>query len=120
MSVASVTSARQRARATLRASYSRPGRSPAPRTLLERYVRAWESADVRGLVALLREDAVLRMPPKPTVVGAQRIGDFLEESIFANGPTRLIEAHANGNPAFALYIKGPADTRFVAFALLVL
>ena len=127
MSVTAVNSALQRARVTLRSAYS-PRESaftmtaePAnPRNLLERYVRTWEDADVAALVALLREDAVLRMPPKPTVIGAQRIGDFLEESIFANGPTRLIEAHANGNPAFALYIKGPADTRFVAFALLVL
>ncbi|HXN78948.1 MAG TPA: RNA polymerase subunit sigma-70 [Candidatus Dormibacteraeota bacterium] len=120
MSVASVNSALQRARATLRGSYSRPGRSPAPRTLLERYVRAWEAADVRGLVALLREDAVLNMPPKPSVVGAGRIGDFLAESIFAIGPMRLIETRANGSPAFASYVQAPAGARFVVFALLAI
>jgi RNA polymerase sigma-70 factor (ECF subfamily) len=119
MNVAAVNSALQRARATLRGSYSRSGRSPAPRALLERYVRAWEAADVTGLVALLREDAVLTMPPKPTVVGARRIGDFLTESIFAIAPMRLVEAHANGSPAFAAYMHEPPGVRFGLFALLV-
>jgi len=36
------------------------------RPLLERYVQAWESADIDGLVNLLREDATLSMPPLPT------------------------------------------------------
>ncbi len=119
MSVSAVNSALQRARATLRGSYSRSGRSPAQHTLLERYVLAWEAADVTGLVALLREDAVLTMPPKPTVIGAIRIGDFLAESIFAIAPMRLVEAHANGSPAFAAYVQGPAGVRFGLFALLV-
>src|ERR1700694_5751103 len=84
ISVAAVSSAQQRARATLRRNYRSAGQSPAtvtagrpsPRNLLERYVRAWEAADVAGLVALLLEDAVLTMPPKPTVVGARAIVDF--------------------------------------------
>src|ERR1700730_8394917 len=64
MSVAAVTSALQRARATLRLSYS-PSRTPVPGHLLQRYVQAWEAADVSALVAMLREDAVLAMPPMP-------------------------------------------------------
>ena len=43
-----------------------PSAQPAPddrqRALLERYVRAWEGADVDGFVALLRDDAILSMP----------------------------------------------------------
>src|SRR6202171_4973106 len=70
ISVTAVNSALQRARVTLPSAYS-PRESaftmtaePAnPRNLLERYVRTWEDADVAALVALLREDAVLRMPP---------------------------------------------------------
>jgi RNA polymerase sigma-70 factor, ECF subfamily len=119
MSVAAVNSALQRARATLRSS-TFPSERPAPRTLLERYVRAWEAADVTGLVALLREDAVLSMPPKPTVVGASRIGDFLAESIFAIAPMRLSETRANGGPAFAAYMQEPAGARFAVFALLAI
>jgi RNA polymerase sigma-70 factor, ECF subfamily len=125
MSVPGVNSAHQRARATLSHSYSRPGRSPVivtsgPRNLLERYVRAWEAADVAGLVALLREDAVLTMPPKPMVAGALQIGDFLRKSIFPIAPMRLLEARANGSPAFAAYMRVPSGDRFVAFALLVI
>jgi RNA polymerase sigma-70 factor, ECF subfamily len=127
MSMPAVNSALQRARATLRSSYSPMGspgaatpRRSNPRNLLERYVRAWEAADVVGLVALLREDAVLRMPPQPTVIGARRIGDFLAESIFASAPMRLLESNANGSPAFAAYRQAPADSRYLVFALLVI
>lgn len=104
-SVQAVNSSLQRARAKLRGSYVRPTLVDPP-NLLERYVRAWEAADVAGLVALLREDAVLSMPPKPSVVGAQRIAEFLAESIFAIGPMRLIAVRANQGPAFAAYIGG--------------
>jgi RNA polymerase sigma-70 factor, ECF subfamily len=126
MSVPAVNSAQQRARATLRGKYAPQGSpmieragQPGPRNLLERYVHAWEAADVTGLVALLREDAVLTMPPKPMVVGARKIGDFLAKSIFAIGQMRLLEAHANGGPAFAAYMRLRTTDRFAAFALLV-
>ncbi len=128
MTVPAVNSALQRAHATLSSSYRPREQWPAPTTggrsnprhLLDRYVRAWESADVAGLVALLREDAVLSMPPKPHVIGARRIGGFLAESIFAMGPMRLLEAHANDSPAFAAYAQQPSDSRFELFALLVI
>ena len=81
---------------------------------------AWEAADVAGLVALLREDAVLTMPPKPTVTGAGQIGTFIGEAIFTIAPMRLLEAHSNGTPAFAAYIREGSSNRFVPFALLVI
>jgi len=68
-SVAAANSALQRARATLEQRFpsGQPTTQPAPddrqRALLERYVRAWEDADLDGFVALLRDDAVLSMPP---------------------------------------------------------
>ena len=40
------------------------------RELLNRYVAAFERADMDGLVALLREDATLRMPPE-SLAGAR-------------------------------------------------
>jgi RNA polymerase sigma-70 factor (ECF subfamily) len=128
MSVPAVNSALQRARATLRdgngPARPSPETAPADRrtmgTLLERYVRAWEAADVAGLVALLREDAVLTMPPMPTVTGAGPIGDFLAGSILGSARTRLIETSANGGPAFGLYRSGADAAGFAAFALLVI
>ncbi len=121
MSVPAVNSALQRARATLQGNYSPTAPTdPHPGRLLERYVRAWESADVAGLVALLREDAVLAMPPMPMVSGARGIGEFLAEAIFARGAMRLLAAHANRSPAFAAYLQEPGGGRFVLFALLVI
>src|SRR5207249_3074376 len=35
-----------------------PERASGIRALLDRYVRAWETADIPGLVALLRDEAV--------------------------------------------------------------
>jgi RNA polymerase sigma-70 factor (ECF subfamily) len=117
MSVQAVNSALQRARATLRASY-RPARDFRATNLLERYVRAWEAADIAGLVALLREDAVLSMPPRPSVAGSGSIGAFLAESIFPIAPMRLVRARANGGPAFAAYMR--SGDRFTPFALLLI
>ena len=73
-----------------------------------------------SLVALMREDAVLRMPPKPMVIGSEPIGSFLAKSIFSMGPVRLSASSANGAPAFAAYVGEPGAKRFVLFALLVI
>ncbi|MGW1553380.1 hypothetical protein [Streptomyces sp. NPDC002346] len=40
--------------------------APDQRDLLNRYVRAFEDADISGLLALLADDAVAEMPPFPT------------------------------------------------------
>src|SRR5262249_7281048 len=82
LSVASVNSALQRARATLRA-HVRPGRpehrpdvdpDEAQRTLLARYVDATERADVQAVAALLRDDLRFSMPPAPgTFIGRDTI-----------------------------------------------
>jgi RNA polymerase sigma-70 factor (ECF subfamily) len=121
MTVPAVNSALQRARATLQNRYTSDalGRS-SPRDLLERYVRAWEAADVAALVALLREDAILRMPPMPMVAGAAAIVDFLAHSIFTIAPMRLVETRANGSPAFAAYMGKATGDGFSMFALLVI
>jgi RNA polymerase sigma-70 factor, ECF subfamily len=65
-SVASVNSALQRARATLDAlpDHQRPGRvEPENAELLERYVDAFQRYDMKALLSLLHEDAVMTMPP---------------------------------------------------------
>ena len=68
----SVTSALKRARAALHRQPPAGEREPAPppnsaaeQELVERLTRAFETADVDGIVALLTDDAWLTMPPLP-------------------------------------------------------
>src|SRR5919201_1586422 len=102
--VASVNSALQRARATVEEHVpeSAPAAlEPEERELLDRYIDAFERDDVDGLVALLHEDAVLRMPPQPSVIGAAAVVRFFREKP-ARGDLsrmRLTPTRANGRPA---------------------
>jgi RNA polymerase sigma-70 factor (ECF subfamily) len=116
-SAASVNSALQRARATLARRFpdGQPSTQPVPderqRALLDRYVQTWEGADFDAFVALLREDAVLSMPPwRQWYRGRGAIRAFL---VWAwerveHRPSRLVRIDANGQPAFAQY-HGAAD-----------
>jgi RNA polymerase sigma-70 factor (ECF subfamily) len=114
-SVASVNSALQRARATLeqRVPSDQLRAQPAPddrqRELLERYLQTWEDADLDGFVALLRDDAVLNMPPWPQWYhGRVAIREFFAWAWQRAGqPVRLVPIGANRQPAFALYHHGP-------------
>src|SRR3954452_23222914 len=102
--VAPVNSALQRARATIEEHLPSPGPAalePDERELLGRYVDAFERDDVDGLVALLREDAVLRMPPQPSVIGARAIARFFRETAPRGDLSRmrLTPTRANGRHA---------------------
>ncbi len=111
-STAAVNSALQRARTTLDERYQRPAEPDLPltaaaRALLDRYVRAWEASDVDGLVALLKDDSTLAMPPSPTWIrGREGVAEFLATRVFegiAERTWRLDATLANGQPAFVLY-----------------
>jgi RNA polymerase sigma-70 factor (ECF subfamily) len=120
--VAAVNSALQRARATI--EHELPARSVAPgrateRDLLRRYVDAWERADMDSLLALLREDAVLSMPPQPAVVGARAIGAFFSGVRGRHGQLIATATSANGQPAVAIRERA-ANGRLLAHRLLVL
>lgn len=65
VSVAAVNSTPQRARAALSDVDSGEVAEPEDRAVVERYARAFEAADVPGLVRLLADDAILEMPPVP-------------------------------------------------------
>jgi RNA polymerase sigma-70 factor (ECF subfamily) len=128
-SVASVNSALQRARTTLGTRFpaGEPSRTPATderqRGLLERYVRAWEASDIDGFVALLREDAVLSMPPwAQWYRGREAIRTFYAWAwqSRSEGGLRLVETAANRQPAFALYFRDPDSGAFVAHGVTVL
>jgi RNA polymerase sigma-70 factor, ECF subfamily len=124
---ASVNSARQRARTTLDARL--PGGDAAPRSpadqadLVARYVRAWHAQDVPALVALLREDAYMAMPPTPSwYQGRDYIGTYLRQ-LFANPwgrDLRLVPTGANRQPALAVYAPAGDGNSYQPFAIKVL
>jgi RNA polymerase sigma-70 factor (ECF subfamily) len=113
LSVPAVNSALQRARATLKKhhqdpSVRRPGSADKhTEALLDRYIRAWETADSSSLVNLLREDATWTMPPLPCWFSGRRsIQEFLDKYLFSGRPTgsvHLVAARANGCPAYVAY-----------------
>jgi len=113
-SVAAVNSAVRRARVSMKAYQAdrkSADTSAADReqtaALLSRYVDAWHAADAAGLVALLREDALITMPPLPLWYrGRAAIRWFFETQLFSGeavGRFRLVATAANGSPAFATY-----------------
>ena len=111
----SVNSALQRARAALDAAPERTVAralpdSRAERAVLVRFADAFESGDVDALVALLTDDAWIRMPPEPhEYQGRVAIARFLRSrSIWTAGRSiRLVPTRANGQPAFAYYLGDP-------------
>jgi RNA polymerase sigma-70 factor, ECF subfamily len=111
-SVPAVNSALQRARATLA---TLPG--TAPRTvaadqaaLLDRYVAAFESYDMSGLVTLLHDDAIQSMPPYAMwLQGAREICTWMvQPGPIACRGSRLIPVRANGSAAFGQYRPDPS------------
>ncbi len=121
-SVIAGNSALQRARATLkdhlpdrRLDWSRRTASEADeRALLERYMNAWHHTDVDSIVALLKEDARLVMPPIPAwFEGRGTIGAFLARTPLAPGAARHshVPTRANRQPAFAVFLEGDDGPR---------
>jgi RNA polymerase sigma-70 factor (ECF subfamily) len=77
---------------------------PHTRALLDRYVAAFETADVHGLVAVLADDVRWEMPPIPTwFTGRDTVLAFLDKRMQALGEATVIATSANGQPAFAVY-----------------
>ncbi len=129
-SVASVNSALQRARATLRdrlperrTEWARAsGPSGEERELLRRYVDAHERADADALAALLRDDALLTMPPLPTWYAGREAIVIASRQGFdpGFGHIRTVVAAANTQPAAAHYLRRPGESEHRPLALDVL
>ncbi|MFC7617143.1 nuclear transport factor 2 family protein [Actinokineospora soli] len=85
-------------------------------------MRAFESGDVEGIVALLTGDAWLTMPPVPLEYqGHDAIRGFLAAVAMRDGRSyRLIPTRANGQPAFACYLRDPATPILHAHGVIVL
>jgi RNA polymerase sigma-70 factor, ECF subfamily len=130
VSVASVNSALQRARATLRdrlgerrtewARSSEP--SAAERDLLRRYVDAHERADVDALAELLLQDARLTMPPHPVWYAGREAILIAAQMGFDPefGRLRTLVTAANRQPAAAHYLRRPGESEYRPLALDVL
>ena len=111
MTTAAINSALQRARETLKQPAerkTRPSRlNEQLSSLLAKYVAAWEAADSAALVAVLREDVALTMPPIPVWYGGRvDVKAFLDGYLF-QGPQgrrlKLTPAQVNGSPSFVAY-----------------
>jgi RNA polymerase sigma-70 factor (ECF subfamily) len=113
MSVASVNSALQRARATLaKSNVSSTGTaqplSESDRELLDRYVAAFERYDITALTSLIQKDAKQSMPPYDMWLAGR-------DDIFAwwFGPgigcrgSKVIPVNSPNGPAFAQYKPSP-------------
>jgi RNA polymerase sigma-70 factor (ECF subfamily) len=107
--VAAVNSGLQRARAALArvgdtGEITEPD-DPEVRAVIDRYVQAFEDADVPALVRLLADEAVLEMPPVPLWYrGSCDYGLFMRRVFDMRGTGWVIRRlTANGQPALAAY-----------------
>ncbi|MGH2497845.1 MAG: sigma-70 family RNA polymerase sigma factor [Ktedonobacteraceae bacterium] len=132
ISVSAVNSALHRARAAMAKQYHTHERekgegqeADAPtQALLERYLRAWDTQNIDGLVALMKEDATFTMPPSPSWYrGRVAIGTLLTGQAFApeaQNRWRFFPTEANGCPAFAVYHATGLDSTFRAFGIQII
>ncbi|MBZ0299543.1 MAG: RNA polymerase subunit sigma-70, partial [Anaerolineae bacterium] len=132
MTVSAVKSALHRARSTMAIQEGGSGSALVRvdgldeplRTQLEDYVRAWETADVAALLALLKADATFSMPPIPAWYrGRATIRDLTMRTVFsgqAQGRWHLRPTRANGQPAFGLYRQSAEPGVYHAYGIQVL
>ena len=92
------------------------------REIVTKYVDAWERRDVGAVVAMLTDDAVLTMPPRPTWYrGRESVAVFLTRLPLAPGSRwRLVPARANAQLAFGEYLWDRDVEAFVPHAVNVL
>ena len=89
--------------------------SPAEDAIVAKFARAWESADLGALVALLTDDVFIAMPPEPFGYEGRDAVTRYCASLFAAGRRfDLVPVRANGQPAFGAYLRGPAGIRHAA------
>ena len=134
MSVASVTSALQRARPALREwlpanrlDWTRPVlTSDDERDILARYMAAAAELDIGAMAALLSAEAKLTMPPNPMwFIGRDAILNFIRPTFDPDSPAffgrwRHLPTRANGMPAVAAYVQRPGTAVYRAQLLDVL
>ncbi|GAA0241644.1 RNA polymerase subunit sigma-70 [Cryptosporangium japonicum] len=135
LTVASVTSALQRARVTVREQL--PGRrldwrrpatyelSDDERAVVTAYIDAHQRNDVDALTALLRDDLRFTMLPDPgtvSVTARDAVDGWVANGLFRPGHDdwRGAVTTVNRMPAAGLYLRAPGDAEFRLFAVAVL
>jgi len=123
---AAVNSALQRARLELATlaldeDHLTEPTDPSQRALLGQYAKAFEDTDLAALEKLLTEDVRWEMPPVPTWFdGRNNVMELLRHKLRPGTGNRLVvETSANGQPAFAKYVRDEAN-EFRAHSLEVL
>jgi RNA polymerase sigma-70 factor (ECF subfamily) len=123
---AAVNSALQRARARLAElgvdeEHIDEAADPDQRATVDRFVAAFERADLTTLERLLTDDVVLEMPPfQNWYAGPQGYVRFMTWVFQMRGTDwRLVHTAANGQPALAAYVRGD-DGRYQLHTLQVL
>ena len=126
-SVASVNSALQRAKATLREQpeerfAERAAEQPSDEEmeLLHRFIDAHERADQGRQVEILREDVRVTMPPLPMRYDGIDALQPLMRTAAEMGEWKLVPIVANRMPAAASYLRAPGETTWIAFKIDVL
>lgn len=126
-SVSAVKSALHRARATMAEQNTRAhahSLDDNAQSLLENYMRAWETADTSALVRLLTEDATFSMPPIPAwYQGRTSIRELVSKTVFSgNSQDRwlLFPTRANHQPAFGLYRQTEDAGTYRAYGIQVI
>ncbi|WP_432832110.1 sigma-70 family RNA polymerase sigma factor [Dactylosporangium sp. CA-092794] len=131
---ATVNSALQRARATLRERLPQRGADWTPergpgadeREVLRRYVEAFERADLQAMAKLIADEARASMPPLPMwYLGKAAIVGALARSVPVGAPhhvgrIRAAVTRANRMPAVVVYHVPPGETAERPFAVSVL
>jgi RNA polymerase sigma-70 factor, ECF subfamily len=120
----SVNSSLQRARARMKEAgvEQEPLSEPSAaeqRAWVDRYMTAFEHADVEGLKRLLTEDVLMEMPPMLNwFTGRRNYGLFMDWVFEACGTDwHLEKVRANGQPGFAAYLR--AGDRYESHTLQV-
>jgi RNA polymerase sigma-70 factor (TIGR02960 family) len=117
--VESVNSALKRARASLERRRLAAGREPPPASgspaedaIVSKFARAWQSADLGGLVTLLTDDVFISMPPMPFEYQGRDVVTRFCASLFDAGRRfDLVPTRANGQPAFGAYLRASTGIR---------
>ncbi|RZT78632.1 RNA polymerase sigma-70 factor (ECF subfamily) [Micromonospora violae] len=135
LTVASVTSALQRARVTMREQLPDrrlDWRRPAPdelsddeRAVVRSYVDAHERNDLDGLMSLLRDDLRFVMLPEAgtsVITAKDAVDGWVSGGLFQRGydDWRGVTTMVNRMPAAALYRRTPDDPEYRLFTIAVL